>query len=124
MLALLISGAPFSVSAQDMTKSPVYQDKLVDLADVLGRIHSIRVLCNGQSDQYWRQFMRNLLDVEAPQQGYLRSRMVESFNTAYTAEQALRQSCTIEATQAETELSERGRALSDSLASMASGVSP
>lgn len=113
-----------SVQAQDVTRGPVYQDKLVDLADVLGRIHSIRILCNGQSDQYWRTYMRNLLDLEAPSSGYLRSRMVESFNSAYTAEQAVHGDCTVDATRAEGRLSDRGRQLTESLANMAAGETP
>ena len=96
----------------------------LDLAGVLGRIHSIRVLCNGQSDQYWRNYMRNLLELEAPSPGYLRSRMVDNFNSSYTEEQAAQGSCSVSATRAETTLSERGRQITDSLASMASGVTP
>ena len=115
--------APAAVS-QSTANGPVYQDKLIDLAGVLGRIHSIRVLCNGQSDQYWRNYMRNLLELEAPSPGYLRSRMVDNFNSSYTEEQAAQGSCSVSATRAETTLSERGRQISDSLASLASGVTP
>lgn len=120
-LALASAGAS---QAQSYTRGPVYQDKLIDLADVLGRIHSIRVLCNGQSDQYWRGYMRNLLDLEAPSPGYLRSRMVESFNTAYSAVQAEQRRCNVQATREEASLSERGRQITDSLAIIASGETP
>lgn len=111
-------------TAQDYRNNPVYEDKLVGLADVLGRVHAIRVLCNGQGDQYWREYMRNLLDLEAPAAGYLRSRMVDSFNAGYTAEQSRFDSCGPQAAQLESDLSTRGRQLSESLASLATGITP
>lgn len=124
LTACALLAVQMPANAQDYGRGPAYQDKLVDLANVLGRIHSIRVLCNGQSDQYWRGYMRNLLDLEAPSPGYLRSRMVESFNSAYTAEQAQHSSCSVKATRDEDSLAERGRQITDSLAILAAGDTP
>lgn len=113
-----------AASAQDYRNNPVYEDKLIGLADVLGRVHAVRVLCNGQGDQYWREYMRNLLDLEAPAAGYRRSRMVDSFNAGYSSEQSRFATCTPEAAQSESDLSTRGRQLSESLASLAAGITP
>ena len=99
-----------AASAQDYRNNPVYEDKLIGLADVLG--------------QYWREYMRNLLDLEAPAAGYRRSRMVDSFNAGYSSEQSRFATCTPEAAQSESDLSTRGRQLSESLASLAAGITP
>ena len=109
---------------QGAERGRLYQDKLIDLADTLGRIHSIRILCNGQSDQYWRDYMRNFLDMEAPETSALRSRIVESFNAAYTSQQALMGECSAKALRSQSELSMRGQQLAESLTDMSAGKTP
>ena len=101
--------------------SQSYQDDLFILSETLGRIHAIRVTCNGQSDQYWRRYMMNFLDLEAPTPGYLRSRMVERFNSAFSDESNRHPKCTVQATQTEQELSERGQQLTDRLSASING---
>ncbi len=113
--------APVS-SAQE--SSAEYHDTLVELADVIGRAHSIRILCNGHSDQYWRDYMRNMLDLEAPSSSFLRSRMVDTFNAAYTSEQARFGQCTRQAVQEEADLGLKGKNLSERLAKLARTATP
>lgn len=120
----LLSTLSAPASSQDSERGRIYQDKLLDLADTLGRIHSIRVLCNGQSDQYWRDYMRNLLDLEAPESSFLRSKIVESFNGAYTSQQALMGECSAKALRSESELTTRGEQLAESLSALASSKIP
>ncbi|HBJ92478.1 MAG TPA: TIGR02301 family protein, partial [Hyphomonadaceae bacterium] len=73
-IALSIS-AVGAANAQEFRTTRQYQSTLTDLSRVLGQIHAMRVVCNGTDDQTWREYMLNMLDVEAPSSGYLRSRL-------------------------------------------------
>ena len=88
---------------------------VVALASTLGSAHAIRVLCNGRNDQYWRSYMQELLGLEAPYQGRLRSSMVDAFNSAYSAEAARRNSCDAGAVSAEKVYASTGERLANSL---------
>ena len=127
-MACLLVGLPLSVSAQSPPFTPaatptgtVQEDAalegdLTQLAKVLGRAHALRVSCNGQADQVWRMYMREFLDVEAPDTGERRSRLIEAFNTAFRQEQSRSIGCRQEAQQTEADLAVEGRQLADRLA--------
>ena len=53
-----------------------------DLAGILGEIHYIRTTCNGNGDQYWRNFMRDFLALEASSDSR-RASYVTAFNRGY-----------------------------------------
>lgn len=86
---------------------------LLQLASILGEAHAVRVLCNGDEDQYWRRYMMDLLDIEARDSG-LRSQLVSSFNRGYRA-QAARDRCTPALVDVEAEIASRGRALAEAI---------
>ncbi|WP_290751466.1 TIGR02301 family protein [Henriciella sp.] len=96
-------------------RSQDYLRDVVALASTLGSAHAIRVLCNGRNDQYWRSYMQELLGLEAPYQGRLRSSMVDAFNSAYSAEAARRNSCDAGAVSAEKVYASTGERLANSL---------
>jgi len=109
---------PASVAQEDglPRRNQAYLRDLVKLATVLGRAHAVRVTCNGRSDQYWRNHMRDLLDLEAPDRGGLRTSMARAFNDSYSAEQSVRLTCDPATVAAEATFASQGRALSEALA--------
>lgn len=113
-----------SAAAQDFQSTRQYQTTLTELSRVLGQIHAMRVVCNGTDDQTWRDYMLNLLDVEAPDAGYLRTRLIDTFNRAYLISQREISGCDTTAIEAESELFARGRTLTENLSLMAVGETP
>jgi len=117
-----VVGATASSAAQDSneralpTRSGQYLSDAVTLARLLGRAHAIRVKCNGRSDQFWRLYMQEMLDLEAPDQGRLRQSMARAFNDAFTAESNARQWCDDSAVAAEAQFASQGRTIAERLA--------
>lgn len=112
----LIAAAPAAL-AQDPRESgasgPSFQI-LQDLASTLGEAHAIRTLCNGDSDQTWRTYMMNLLDLEAPSNPR-RSTLTSAFNKGYRTQSSKRSSCTPDLVQEEARIAARGRQLAESV---------
>ena len=117
-----VVGATASSAAQDSAERPLptrsgqYLSDAVKLARLLGRAHAIRVSCNGRSDQFWRLYMQEMLDLEAPEQGRLRQSMARAFNDAFSAESKLRQWCDDSAVAAEAQFAAEGRTIAERLA--------
>ena len=113
--ALMVSGASAAQSDVPL-RGPDYFRDASDLAATLGSAHAIRVRCNGRKDQYWRQYMADMLSYEAPDRGNLRSSLVERFNDAYqdTSRQYL--TCDNRATEAEARFARRGQEISERMA--------
>jgi uncharacterized protein (TIGR02301 family) len=87
----------------------------VELAYVLGESNALRQRCQGRADVYWFDRMKQLLDVEASDQG-LQARLSNSFNTGYFAAQARFPSCSKASKAAAAQAAQRGQALADQLA--------
>lgn len=123
LAAILIAGAgglvsPAPAVGQELPlRSQDYLRDAVRLADVLGWAHGIRFVCNGEDDQYWRAHMIELLTLEAPERGALRSSMVNAFNNAFSNAQARYLFCDSDAIAAEARYAAEGRDLADRLAS-------
>lgn len=88
-----------------------YGEQLIQLANVLGGVHYLRILCNGRTDQRWRDYM---LGVNAREPQY-RNRLIEAFNGGYRDEEARYETCDRSATQAEAELRAQGLRIADAL---------
>lgn len=98
-LALLI---PVQVAeSQSNVRSQDYFRDVTALAEVLGKAHAIRVVCNGRNDQYWRSYMLRLLELEAPNQGGLRRSLVNGFNAGFSFGGDLHRVCDGNAANAE-----------------------
>ncbi|MHA6289293.1 TIGR02301 family protein [Maricaulis sp. CAU 1757] len=87
------------------------------LAHTLGELHYLAYACEGEQAQQWRNRMVRLLDMEAPSDGRLRARMVDSFNAGYRAQQRYRTRCGAEADAERRALGLRGRDLSEMMRS-------
>ncbi|MEM1105477.1 MAG: TIGR02301 family protein [Pseudomonadota bacterium] len=110
--ALLAAQAQDTLPLRDQT----YLANTVRLAGVLGAAHGVRVACNGQDDQYWRAHMIELLTLEAPSRGALRTSMVNAFNTEFSETQRRFPYCDENTVAAEKRYAAEGRDLSDRLA--------
>ena len=97
---------------QSTVRSQDYFRDVTALAEVLGKAHAIRVVCNGRNDQYWRSYMLRLLELEAPYQGGLRRSMVNGFNAGFSWGSDLHPDCDGSAVNAEKAYAREGRDLS------------
>lgn len=108
--------APLPALAQDPI--PVAQAPLElvsDLAEVLGRAHAVRTVCNGESDATWRNYMLNLMAIEAPS-GPRRATLTDSFNRGFRGQTRETSSCTDQMPAIEAGIARRGRELSEAIA--------
>ncbi len=116
LLASALAFATVTAPAVAQTAPPArgeawYGEQLIELANVLGGVHYLRILCNGREDQRWRDYM---LGVNAREPQY-RNRLIEAFNGGYRNEEARYEQCDLAATQAEAELRANGLRIADSL---------
>lgn len=81
-----------------------YRGQLVELAEVLGGAHYLRIVCDGRGDQRWRDYMRGVIQREPQYNGVL----VEGFNRGYRQEEARFPVCDATTRQMEAELRARG----------------
>jgi uncharacterized protein (TIGR02301 family) len=81
-----------------------YRSQLMELAEVLGGSHYLRILCEGRGDQRWRDYMRGVIQREPAYNALL----VESFNRGYRNEEARFPVCDQITRQMEAELRARG----------------
>lgn len=117
LLVIGLSLWPAVVSAQELPlRDQSYIRDAVQLADLLGSAHGVRYVCNGQDDQYWRGHMIELLRLEAPDRGALRTSLVRAFNNAFSNAQQRYPVCDTRAVDAEARFAEEGRDLADRLA--------
>jgi uncharacterized protein (TIGR02301 family) len=109
-LALLLSTtAVAQTPTQPRPGDPVrsedwYRGQLVELSEVLGGAHYLRILCEGRDDQRWRNYMRGVIDREPR----YNTQLVEGFNRGYRNEEARFSQCDATAEQMEAELRARG----------------
>jgi len=101
-----------SAYGQSRVPSQDYYRDVTTLAEVLGKSHAIRVVCNGRNDQYWRSYMLRLLELEAPYQGGLRRSLVNGFNAGFSWGSDLHPVCDANAVSAEKTYAAEGRDLS------------
>jgi uncharacterized protein (TIGR02301 family) len=97
-------------------RGPDYFRDASNLAITLGSAHAIRVRCNGREDQYWRQYMSDMLSYEAPERGNLRSSLVEQFNTAFQDVSRDYLKCDNRAVEAEARFAREGQEIAERMA--------
>jgi uncharacterized protein (TIGR02301 family) len=116
--AVLFAAAAMPASAQQPETEPPpargedwYRTQLVDLAEVLGGAHYLRILCEGRGDQRWRDYMRGVIEREPEYNAVL----VEGFNRGYRDEEARFPACDATTRQMEAELRARGLRIAQAL---------
>lgn len=88
-----------------------YRGQLVELSEVLGGAHYLRIICDGRDDQRWRTYMRGVIEREPQYNGLL----VEGFNRGYRQEEARFPTCDQTTRQMEAELRARGLRIAQGL---------
>ena len=119
---LAIAAAVFGVAAIGAAPARAQQgpgptlETLSELADLLGRAHAIRSMCNGENDQTWRTYMFNMLAIEAPSGSPRKAPLTSAFNRGFRTQQGRSDRCTPDMPRIEAELAARGRALAETVA--------
>jgi len=103
-LALLLAGTASAVNAQDAPPEeesaqpaeappPIYEPRLLRLAELLGALHFLRGLCEAGDAEAWKQDMEALIAAEAP--GPQRqAKLVGRFNHGFETYHSVYRSCT------------------------------
>jgi uncharacterized protein (TIGR02301 family) len=94
---------------------PLYETKLVRLAEVLGSIHSLRNIC-GENSSQWRDRMDALLLAENPDP-VRKARLIASFNRGYRTFNETYSACTSQAIAAIDRYEQEGTRLSSEIVS-------
>jgi uncharacterized protein (TIGR02301 family) len=115
LASVCLAGAAFAAAPARAQEGPSIQ-ALTELADLLGRAHGIRSLCNGDSDQTWRNYMFNMLAIEAPSGSPNKSALTGAFNRGFRDQQARSGKCSADSPREEAEIAARGRALAETVA--------
>lgn len=110
LLALALIASP--AAAQDRT--PAERQTLTDLAYALGESHALRQMCSGPNDQYWRDRMLRLTQVEQADQAF-DATLRERFNTGFAAGHTAAPFCGALSRRAEAAAASRGQALAQKL---------
>jgi uncharacterized protein (TIGR02301 family) len=118
LIIALLSGAP----ALAQERPPAERQILGDLAYAIGESHALRQLCEGPRNQYWRDRMLRLTQVEQADAG-LDARLRDRFNTGFAAGQAAT-ACGPESLKAEAAAAARGQALANRLSSIMRRIDP
>ncbi|MCV0397684.1 MAG: TIGR02301 family protein [Rhizobiaceae bacterium] len=112
ILATILASA--FISAPVRASEPLYESRLLRLAEILGSIHFLRTLC-GEEGNSWRAEMEKLLETEAPD-AERRARLVGRFNRGYRAFDGVYSVCTSSATAAIERYMKEGEELSREIA--------
>jgi uncharacterized protein (TIGR02301 family) len=108
----LLMAAPAALAQE---RPPAERQVLLDLAYTLGQAHALRQACGGVGDQYWRDRMARLIDVEAADQGF-NGQLQARFNAGYNTREAEFPGCSLGARRALVVTAAKGQQLARRLA--------
>ena len=91
--------------------------QVADMAFALGQSHALRQVCQGPTDQYWRNRMERMIELEttAPAE---RAPLAERFNAGFSDARQRYPRCTSQSRVAERSAAGHGRTLADRLAAV------
>jgi uncharacterized protein (TIGR02301 family) len=95
---------------------PVYEDKLLRLAEILGALSFLRDLCGARDGAAWRAEMQALLDAEQPA-AQRRARLIGRFNHGFETFNAVYRTCTPSAELAISRYLAEGQSLANEVRS-------
>lgn len=88
-----------------------YDDRLTRLSEIIGAVHYLRNLCNGDGEPEWRQSLQALLDAETKTEPKRRARLTAAYNRGYRSFASVYTSCTPAAVRAEQNYRNEGATL-------------
>lgn len=108
-------GAASGALAQaGLPDSRPYDEKLLQLAEILGAMHFLRELCGANDGMLWRDRMRELIDADGST-AIRRARLTRSFNNGYRSYSRTYATCTPSAQMAIARFLKEGPELADGL---------
>lgn len=93
MLAVLSDTAGGQDLFAPEQREPPYETRLLRLSEILGAVHYLRRLCDGDEGSLWRDEMLGILDAEAPNP-IRRARIVDRFNRGFDSFRSVYRTCT------------------------------
>ena len=81
------------------------------LAKNLGQMHYLRTLCFGEQDQQWRNYMAQMMEVEAANDSTKQRELTQAFNAGFYQEQTRHTSCDQSVSVNVAALAENGRSV-------------
>jgi len=91
-----------------------YQERLLELSEVLGSLHHLRGSCVSSESQIWRENMMTLIRLEAPSNDR-KNAMVAQFNKGYGTARRRYPECTRETAREAERLASQGAEISDAI---------
>lgn len=82
VICLALAGAPAALGQTAQPDSRPYDDKLMQLSEILGAMHFLRELCGASDGMLWRDRMRELMDADGTT-ALRRARLTRAFNAGY-----------------------------------------
>jgi uncharacterized protein (TIGR02301 family) len=119
-ILVLALAAPLAMAQE---RAPAERQVLLDLAYTLGEAHALRQACEGEGDQYWRDRMARLIEVEAADEGFT-AQLQGKFNAGYNGRQAEFPTCTPESRKALAATAQHGQGLADKMSQVTHSVHP
>jgi uncharacterized protein (TIGR02301 family) len=113
LLLAIASAGPVRAQTINADARP-YDDRLMQLSEILGAVHFLRELCGNNDGQQWRDRMRELLDAEGTS-ALRRAKFTRSFNNGYRSYSRTYSSCTQSAQLAITRFLAQGAEIADTL---------
>lgn len=120
LLLLCFAAAPACAQGQRPAAAPQaqpeaalqapYEPQLMRLAEIMGALHYLRILCRAPEAGAWRREMQALIDAEAAG-GERRERLILSFNRGYSGFEQTHRTCSPAARLATRRYIEEGRRL-------------
>ena len=74
-------------------KPAPYDDKLSELAEIMGSLDFIRNLCGAQQEPQWKSMISQLIDTEAKDEPERKARLTAAFNRGYRTFGAIQTTC-------------------------------
>lgn len=74
-------------------KPAPYDDKLSELAEIMGSLDFIRNLCGTQQEPQWKSMASQLIETEAKDEPERKARLTAAFNRGYRTFGAIQTSC-------------------------------
>jgi uncharacterized protein (TIGR02301 family) len=96
------------------TQAVPYDGDLLRLSEIMGALHFLQQLCNGEGASQWRDQMAALLDAERPDD-QRRARLVDRFNRGFESYRSVYRACTDSARLAIARYEAEGTAIAASI---------
>ncbi len=107
---LALSPAALAAPSPPVASPASDNQRLGDLAYILGQSHALHRVCAGQEDGFWYELMQRLIQTERPEPP-LRRQLIDRFNQGFAERQAQHPDCSDASRTAAVQAALQGQAL-------------